>query len=487
MPERKVSPTGARTMLGIGLQPDAESAVIAKHLVEYRTGTFEGEQTVLYGEANIDTPSPRLKAVVGDFSASGSFTAEVTPRRAMPMLLTALLGTPSETILSPNTPAAPTAVVNGATGSTTRKYYIVARNAGGYPSIPSPALTVVNTNATISGVNSVAVSWTAVSGATGYDILRSEGAGTTIADALRVGSVTGATTFTDTGVLTDAYSYTATPVSRKTWKHTWDRKWLTVIQKKGDAIFAFPFVALRQLSLRVERGQREVITSSFTANASNMVVFADPATSDGARATAMTTTGLTTALYDSLPPFSPAKAIVKIADAGGTLVAGAAIKGWSFQLDRNTSDEYCLNGKLGPRGFIDGTSGLDCSFDAYFRSGSEAELKRFMGNASTISSGSAYGFQGEIKLVSVSCVFPYPSGLGFDSELEVVVPRAAYGSVGLPVGGRNEPLMQNVRVEPIYDGTAGTDVYINIVSNETAASIADTSGSALSIPSSAIQ
>lgn len=488
MAERKVAPIGAKTMLGFGLQPDAETAVEANILAEYRNGAFEGNQSLLFSEALLDSPSPRRKSVVGDFSGEGSFNMEVTPRKAFPLMLTAILGEPTEVNLSPNTVSAPTLSENGTAGSTTRKYYIVAVNSGGYPSVPSAAGTITDSAATLNATDSVTVSWSSVPGATKYHILRSEGSGSSVATAKRVGTVNSPTvTFTDEGAISEDFAYTSSPISKKTWKHGWDRKWLTAVQKKGSSVQVFPFVAVHGLSIRVDRGQREVITASISAKAGNMGVFSDTGSTDGEVTAAMEATGLDTATYDSLPPFSPAKAKVKIANVGGSLVAATHIKGASFNLDRNTADEYCLNGKLGPQGFVDGISGLDMSFESYFKSGAEADLKRFMGNASTVSSSGAYGFQGVVKEVSVAVLFPYPSGLGFDSELEIVFPRCAYGAVGVPVGGRGEPLMQSVRVEPIYDGTESTDVLISIISNEPKSTIMADTNDEITMPTNAVQ
>lgn len=476
MADRGVSPIGAKSMLGIALQPDAETAVAARHLVEYRTGALEGEQNLLFSEANIDSPSPRNKVVVGDFQAGGDFNAEVTPKRAMPTIFTALFGAPTETILSPDTPIAPSAVVNGLGANTVRKYYIVARNAQGYPSLPSLGVTVLDTNDTLTAQNSVSLTWTAVPGATSYDVLRSDGSGSTIANAKKIARVN-TNAAVDTGVGGGVngegveYRVLSSPVSQKEWKHNWNRRWVTFVQKKGDAIFAFPFCAVHGMNVRVDRGQREAITSQISSKAGNMWTLCDAASSSNARTAAMAEAGLDTALYDDLPPFSPARAIVKISEVGGELTAASHMKGFSLNFDRNTADEYCLNGKLGPFGFTDGISGLDVNLDAYFKSGSERDLKRFMGHASTVSSESKYGFTGNVREVSTSCVFPYPSGYGYDSVMEFIMPRSAYGSVGQAVGGRGEALMQAIRIEPLYDGNEDTDLIVRLISNETAASI----------------
>lgn len=68
-------------------------------------------------------------------------------------------------------PAAPTATVQGSTGSTTYYYWVLAVNQGIYTTVSSSG-TTSTANATLSGANYDQVSWTPVTGATGYYVFR---------------------------------------------------------------------------------------------------------------------------------------------------------------------------------------------------------------------------------------------------------------------------------------------------------------------------
>lgn len=69
-------------------------------------------------------------------------------------------------------PAEPTVTPTGTGGSTTWHYEITAYNANGETS-PSVIRTITNGNATLNGTNYNAVSWSADTGATGYNVYRS--------------------------------------------------------------------------------------------------------------------------------------------------------------------------------------------------------------------------------------------------------------------------------------------------------------------------
>ena len=100
-------------------------------------------------------------------------------------------GSSTATALRP-TATAPTVVVTGTPGSTTYTYYVVAIDALGNKSLPSPATTVTTGNATLTGSNYNAVSWAAVPGAAKYDLLRGD-------TAHSIGTGLTATSFTDDG------------------------------------------------------------------------------------------------------------------------------------------------------------------------------------------------------------------------------------------------------------------------------------------------
>jgi hypothetical protein len=104
----------------------------------------------------------------------------------------------------PNAPGAPTVTATGGTGSTTWKYYIVSKNTTGQ-SLPGTETQITNGFATLSGTHYNHIAWSAVSGATGYDVLRSAAGGTPNTTGL-IGSTTSATSFNDTGLAATSYT-----------------------------------------------------------------------------------------------------------------------------------------------------------------------------------------------------------------------------------------------------------------------------------------
>jgi hypothetical protein len=104
----------------------------------------------------------------------------------------------SGTTFSTTTPGAPTVTVVGATGVTTYRYQIVARDtACSKQSAPSPSTQITTGYATLSGINYNKITWTAVTGAASYDVLNS--------NRQLIGN-TSATTFNDTGQSPTSYS-----------------------------------------------------------------------------------------------------------------------------------------------------------------------------------------------------------------------------------------------------------------------------------------
>ncbi len=109
------------------------------------------------------------------------------------------------------TPAAPSVVPAGATGSTTYGYAVVAYDANG-DTPPSATTTITNGNASLAGANGNTITWvapTALGGAiTGYKILRQSGGpsqgliGTVLASS--------PLTFTDNGGAASVYTPSAT-------------------------------------------------------------------------------------------------------------------------------------------------------------------------------------------------------------------------------------------------------------------------------------
>lgn len=130
--------------------------------------------------------------------------------------------TPTAATLSgpPATPAQPTVTPTGTTGSSTYSYIVIATNANG-DSAQSTARTITNGNATLNGTNYNAVSWTAVSGATSYTLLR---------NGFKIASGS-ATSVNDTGL--GASTYTPTNAGYQV-AGTTNYYWLTFSSKWGE-------------------------------------------------------------------------------------------------------------------------------------------------------------------------------------------------------------------------------------------------------------
>lgn len=103
----------------------------------------------------------------------------------------------------------PSATKVGATGFTNTFYWVVARTPGGYTSPGAAIATNTVGSANFSVSNYVVISWPAISGATGYDVIRSDSpsypASTSCASCAVALNQAG-TSFSDQGGATSAYS-----------------------------------------------------------------------------------------------------------------------------------------------------------------------------------------------------------------------------------------------------------------------------------------
>ena len=104
----------------------------------------------------------------------------------------------------PSTPAAPTVTVSGTSGTTTWSYYIVAVNSNSVQSLPGATGQTTTGAATLTGTNSINLSWTSVPGASWYDVIRVSAGGAPSSTG-KIGYTTG-TTFTDTGLAASSYA-----------------------------------------------------------------------------------------------------------------------------------------------------------------------------------------------------------------------------------------------------------------------------------------
>ena len=117
-----------------------------------------------------------------------------------------------------NTPAAPTVAPQGTAGATTYAYKVVAKDRGGSITAGSANGQTTTGNATLNGSNFNRLTWTAITGATDYDIYRVTGGAT----QGKIATVT-ATTIDDTGLVGDASS--APTVSTFVGEHFHNGNW----------------------------------------------------------------------------------------------------------------------------------------------------------------------------------------------------------------------------------------------------------------------
>ncbi len=113
---------------------------------------------------------------VATFAASPVFTAGINSNLGIGVTAatatTALDVNGQISIRALAAPALPTLVVAGTAGSTTYSYCVVAKQPDGSYSAASPTATTATGNATLTATNKITVSWTAVPGATSYDLYK---------------------------------------------------------------------------------------------------------------------------------------------------------------------------------------------------------------------------------------------------------------------------------------------------------------------------
>jgi len=136
--------------------PDTGLSRLSPGVVAVGNGTAgDYSGTLIAGNVGIGTTTPAYKLdVKGENNTTGQLYV-------MPL----------------STPSAPTVTATGTTGSTNYGYEVVARVGSGNTAASSQTL-ITNGNATLDSTNKNILSWTAISGATSYDIYRTTSSGT---------------------------------------------------------------------------------------------------------------------------------------------------------------------------------------------------------------------------------------------------------------------------------------------------------------------
>lgn len=146
-----------------------------------------------------------------------------------------------------NTPAGLSATQNGTTGSTTYKYKVTAIDDVTFEeSLPTAEYTVSNGNANLTPTNNISLSWTAVSGASNYNIYRG------INDVYGLIGIAGSDAFVDIGA-TDPDTTDTPPTDRD------------LFNASGDYPSAVTFYQQRLLLANTDN-DTEIIHASKTGN-----------------------------------------------------------------------------------------------------------------------------------------------------------------------------------------------------------------------------
>jgi hypothetical protein len=480
------------------MQPNFATAVVVTDLLEYTSGGPAGDVKILSSQAMKDSPAEFTgKSVVGQFDGKGQVGTEITVKGAVPKLVASLLGDPvSETALGPGAPTFSSVVgfPLGAAAYVTR-FWIVAYSATGYA---SPPLMIGTLSSTGHATQTGTLNWNApvstVPEGGGYKIFQqtelTANAGLlNIKRARRVGTVaTGITTFSivaNAPIGDFALGIPSAIITSKVFKHTFNQRYLTMAQQKGNTIEVFASTLVSSFNMSVQRGASEVINGTFDTSHAKKTVYSNNGSSPAHYAAQLTATGLGTAGYDASTSLSPDLCAFEYGDYGDTEIASTLASGFEFAITRPNEPKHSLNGKLGPSGFIVGTSSVRASANMYFETPSQYDQFRKMGLSSGTTADAVLGQTTDIRYVSGTLRAQYPSGGGWDYAMNIVFPRMTLTMVDAPVTQRGSAIMQKVEFSPQLDSFEGTDVMIEIISDEAASAIT-TAGTTLVIPANAI-
>lgn len=216
------SASTARASLGaVNIAGDTMTgALIVQGDISSTTGRFKDSDNHIFGggptsQARISTlwqGGQGLELFTGSQSAAGGVVATITGKgligsNIVPSYGIHTRGGGGRIQAMGSVTGAPTVTPQGATGSTSATYYVVAKDAAGNPTPPSPAGTTATGNATLDATNFNRVTWAAVAGAYGYDVLKGD-------TRTKIGTVAATsatpTQFDDIGQSTTGY----TPVFR---------------------------------------------------------------------------------------------------------------------------------------------------------------------------------------------------------------------------------------------------------------------------------
>lgn len=285
-----------------------------------------------------------------------------------PHLLSILGGADTVTALTASTLSLGTTSTSGGTLAAGTYYWKVSATSSGGTGIGSNEVTATTTGATSSQV----LNWTAVTGATGYNVYRGTAAG---AENILVASVGAVTTYTDTGLAGTA----GAPPAAASYVHavSLNNAATTTLNGQPPSYTGF----LYQLDGKVVQIPGMVIGSLKVTIKANTLPTVDVTWMGlpGVFITAPTNTPST------LPPMPPFTASITV---GG--VTATQYSDCSFDIQRSTEAVPVLNGTQSPLAIFAGPVTVSGSMLAIYQGSADADLTNLLTNAQPTLSVSMY-------------------------------------------------------------------------------------------------
>ena len=172
----------------------------------------------------------------------------------------------------------------------------------------------------------------------------------------------------------------------------------------------------------------------------------------------LSTTGLSTATFDTLDTYSEVFAQVSI---GGAL---ADCNSFSVSIDRNLAPKNAFTGYAGP--ITHYLQGAKHKITATLWFSSDSEKQRYFGQ---VAASGVYSQINKIITFPVQIIVAQNVNAGgIVNQFGVYSAYATYEAVGEPIKGKNDGIMQDVEICPMLDtGSTATDIQITSVNSRT--------------------
>ncbi|MEO7718549.1 MAG: hypothetical protein ABIY70_20300 [Capsulimonas sp.] len=417
---------------------------------------------------NIDTDIESAPGVskVGPESILSTWTPEGLSRA-----LCALFGDPTETVGGGTAPAATAATASAAGGVIPATQQVYFKTAYVRPTDWGVTTASTEFSATTSAgvTNSISVASPAVqTGATGWNLYASlaSGAETLVASNIAIGTPY---------VLTDLakIDVSADVAPQSFFVHQWKSKRgfvpHTLLEKRGNSVYAFPGSKVNSHSFSVDKTQSTPLQATFEWLALNQLIYR----TDGV----LTDVALDTAGMDPNACFGSSQAIMTIA---GNLAPQCKV--FNIKLDKAMQERQGLTGYRGPVAHF--SEGCTYTGDMTMYFGNEAESIVYFGKLDSVTV--PYGATKRIRTFSMQlAIIGEPTTTGYRPRLYYKVPKAQYKKVAKPVQGKNA-IMQSVNWKAYYDAASSCAVIIELWHSEALATITAAATPITSVPINAI-